>query len=749
MSLSDYEKHVKLKESILDSCEATSATSQDEASETSSAMATEEGGSSVFDDGLSAVDAELRPLIDGDRQIDGTTLTVDTESEYSVFVSYAEIYNEQVYDLLLPMSGNRRDASRLGEKDGEVYIRNLREIHVTSTCEALRLVHAGQRNRQVAATKSNHESSRSHGVFTVKLIRKETTAPYTAALSQFTIVDLAGSERYKKTDATGMRIKEAGTINTSLMTLGKCLESIRNKQARKSNTKIVPYRDSKLTRMFKFYLEGKGSTSMVVNVANLNSTFDETAHALKFSAMARQVTAGPIISKIDTGINRLQREIESAYQDDIEDLDAYNTTLLDMLQEVKQQLFEAQCQASETEERVRAEVAEEMASQMAELEERYENALAQQTEVTEAKYNKKWQAYSRSVARMPAVSRTLVAPKEDADSRAANLELELQSQRAVVAALHSEMDTAQEEANFKIASLEAEKDELERSAIEKLKAQEDIVHAQIATATEDVLHTAEERRLAFIGEIEDLKEQLGDSRQQIAELTSKNAELAEENVKLTTTLNSTVSKVDFDELRKEHTALKKNSTASMQKSKLVIASLKRKVEEQQDSIEALSKDIGSEETKYDHLRGQLAHALENRIECDSKKGEEPRVPKDTRRRSTRRSSAGIHEIPVALAAATPLKDLPEEAASAISAAAVEDSEPQPATPPRPAKGRRRKRKGTPAPDKENPTPVAPGGRTPKKLRVAGSSALSEKGKISSMMSPLTRRLRPRRRQVDE
>ena len=100
--------------------------------------------------------------------------------------------------------------------------------------EAFRLLTVGQRNRRVAATRSNHESSRSHLVYTLKVVRVSSVeAPKYARISRLSIVDLAGSERYKKTDATGHRLKEAGNINTSLMTLGKCIEILRWNQMHK------------------------------------------------------------------------------------------------------------------------------------------------------------------------------------------------------------------------------------------------------------------------------------------------------------------------------------------------------------------------------------------------------------------------------------------------------------------------------------------------------------------------------------
>ena len=130
-------------------------------------------------------------------------------------------------------------------------------------------------------------------------------------------MDLAGAERSAKTGATGKRVKEAGNINNSLLTLGKCIEAMKHNQSKRSVSKsyvcwwllrlcyaircieerLVPFRESKLTRLFQNYLIGKGGegvrqgkVTMFVNVSNNASVFDETFHVLKFSALTSKVS---------------------------------------------------------------------------------------------------------------------------------------------------------------------------------------------------------------------------------------------------------------------------------------------------------------------------------------------------------------------------------------------------------------------------------------------------------------------------
>jgi kinesin family protein 20 len=136
--------------------------------------------------------------------------------------------------------------------------------------EALAVFRTGQRARQVFGTLANRESSRSHGIFTMKIVRIHNGAPSdpeSAQVSRLAIVDLAGSERTRNTQTTGDRLKEAGNINKSLMVLGQCLEVLRANQQKmaaptpvggKKRLAMVPFRHSKLTEIFQNFFVGDG-----------------------------------------------------------------------------------------------------------------------------------------------------------------------------------------------------------------------------------------------------------------------------------------------------------------------------------------------------------------------------------------------------------------------------------------------------------------------------------------------------------
>lgn len=230
------------------------------------------------------------------RVADSTTINVEQQGnvKFGMWVSFMEIYNELMYDLLdlTPIGkGKKRATLKLGDdKMGKPYVKGLTEVFVTSSDEAYKVLRLGQRNRHMAATKLNQMSSRSHCIFTIKLLKiVDVDEPHVARISRLSIVDLAGSERYCKTKADGEQLKEASNINTSIMTLGKCISTLRYNQLHPNHPTIVPFRESKLTRLFQSFFLGKGKASMIVNVSQCASLFDETYHVMKFSAIAKQI----------------------------------------------------------------------------------------------------------------------------------------------------------------------------------------------------------------------------------------------------------------------------------------------------------------------------------------------------------------------------------------------------------------------------------------------------------------------------
>ncbi|XP_040595773.1 kinesin-like protein KIF23 isoform X6 [Mesocricetus auratus] len=254
---------------------------------------------------------------------------VDEDSVYGIFVSYIEIYNNYIYDLLeevqfdpikpkwkgsctpmrnaesvLPQSKILRE-----DKNHNMYVAGCTEVEVKSTEEAFEVFWRGQKKRRIANTHLNRESSRSHSVFSIKLVQAPLDADGDNVLqekeqitiSQLSLVDLAGSERTNRTKAEGSRLREAGNINQSLMTLRTCMEVLRENQTYGTN-KMVPYRDSKLTHLFKNYFDGEGKVRMIVCVNPKAEDYEESLQVMRFAEVTQEVEVARPVDKVICGL---------------------------------------------------------------------------------------------------------------------------------------------------------------------------------------------------------------------------------------------------------------------------------------------------------------------------------------------------------------------------------------------------------------------------------------------------------------
>ncbi|XP_050007915.1 kinesin-like protein KIF23 isoform X10 [Alexandromys fortis] len=254
---------------------------------------------------------------------------IDEDSVYGVFVSYIEIYNNYIYDLLeevqldpikpkwngcstpmrnaesvLPQSKILRE-----DKNHNMYVAGCTEVEVKSTEEAFEVFWRGQKKRRIANTHLNRESSRSHSVFSIKLVQAPLDADGDNVLqekeqitiSQLSLVDLAGSERTNRTKAEGNRLREAGNINQSLMTLRTCMEVLRENQTYGTN-KMVPYRDSKLTHLFKNYFDGEGKVRMIVCVNPKAEDYEESLQVMRFAEVTQEVEVARPVDKAICGL---------------------------------------------------------------------------------------------------------------------------------------------------------------------------------------------------------------------------------------------------------------------------------------------------------------------------------------------------------------------------------------------------------------------------------------------------------------
>ncbi|XP_023270417.1 kinesin-like protein KIF23 isoform X6 [Seriola lalandi dorsalis] len=254
---------------------------------------------------------------------------VDEDCCYSVFVSYIEIYNNYIYDLLEdapfdPIRPKPPQSKILREdQNHNMYVAGCTEVEVKSTEEAFEVFWKGQKKRRIANTQLNRESSRSHSVFTVKLAQAPLDADGDHILqdknqvnvSQLCLVDLAGSERTSRTRAEGSRLREAGNINQSLMTLRTCMEVLRENQMCGTN-KMVPYRDSKVTHLFKNYFDGEGKVRMIVCVNPNADDYEETMLVMRFAEMTQEVEVARPVDRPICGLAAGRRHRNQAFRDE-------------------------------------------------------------------------------------------------------------------------------------------------------------------------------------------------------------------------------------------------------------------------------------------------------------------------------------------------------------------------------------------------------------------------------------------------
>uniref|UniRef100_A0A3P8T3E0 Kinesin family member 20Ba n=1 Tax=Amphiprion percula TaxID=161767 RepID=A0A3P8T3E0_AMPPE len=223
---------------------------------------------------------------------DKISLEVETNTKFSIWVSFCEIYNENIHDLLEVVSSGapRRTALRLSQDvKGNAFVKDLRWVQINSAEEAYRVMKLGKKNQSFSSTRLNHLSSRSHSIFSIRILRIEDIGTLRVqTVSELCLCDLAGSERCAKTQNKGDRLKEAGNINTSLLTLGKCINALRHNQQAKL-LQHVPFRESKLTHYLQGFFCGRGKACMIVNINQCASMYDETLNVLKFSAVAQKV----------------------------------------------------------------------------------------------------------------------------------------------------------------------------------------------------------------------------------------------------------------------------------------------------------------------------------------------------------------------------------------------------------------------------------------------------------------------------
>ncbi|XP_056442682.1 kinesin-like protein KIF16B [Gadus chalcogrammus] len=231
-------------------------------------------------------------------------------------VSYLEIYNECVRDLLRRKTNDTFNLRvREHPKDGP-YVEDLSKHLVQNYRDVEELMEAGNIKRTTASTGMNETSSRSHAIFTINFTQARFAAELPSeTVSQIHLVDLAGSERADATGATGVRLKEGGNINKSLVTLGNVISALADQSQDTVNTNLkkrslfVPYRDSVLTWLLKDSLGGNSKTIMIANVSPADVNYGETLSTLRYANRAKNIINKPTVNE-DVNV-RLIRELRA------------------------------------------------------------------------------------------------------------------------------------------------------------------------------------------------------------------------------------------------------------------------------------------------------------------------------------------------------------------------------------------------------------------------------------------------------
>ncbi|XP_033840198.1 kinesin-like protein KIF19 [Periophthalmus magnuspinnatus] len=258
----------------------------------------------------------VRTLNDLFRAIEETS----DDMLYSVSMSYLEIYNEMIRDLLNPASGflDLREDSK-----GVIQVAGITEVSTINAQEIMELLVKGNRQRTQEPTAANQTSSRSHALLQVS-VKQQSRSPHLQQEVRFArlfMIDLAGSERAAQTQNRGQRLKEGAHINRSLLALGNCINALSDKNGHK----YVNYRDSKLTRLLKDSLGGNSRTVMIAHISPASTAFEESRNTLTYADRAKSIRTRvkknllnvtyhiaqytSIITELRGEIQRLQRKI--------------------------------------------------------------------------------------------------------------------------------------------------------------------------------------------------------------------------------------------------------------------------------------------------------------------------------------------------------------------------------------------------------------------------------------------------------
>ncbi|KAI6210619.1 Kinesin-73 [Aphelenchoides besseyi] len=251
-----------------------------------------------------------------DRIFSRIDVESNEQTNFKVEISYIEIYNEKIYDLLDPRSATKRPLKVREHAVLGPMVEGLTELAVSSFEQIHEVLNEGNKARTVASTNMNAESSRSHAVFTLRLTTRQTSDDNSLVgekVSKISLVDLAGSERATKSKAIGKRLEEGGNINKSLTSLGMVISALAERGGTGRKEKFIPYRDSVLTWLLKDNLGGNSKTVMIATLSPSSDNFEETLSTLRYADSAKRIVNHAVVNEDPNAkiIRELREEVET------------------------------------------------------------------------------------------------------------------------------------------------------------------------------------------------------------------------------------------------------------------------------------------------------------------------------------------------------------------------------------------------------------------------------------------------------
>ena len=269
-------------------------------------------GSSRADEAASHGEAGIIPnaVRDVFDLIDDRKTNLISGEKWRVNVSYIEVYNEQIYDLLVPSPTGKFLSLREDQEKGIVKVAGVIEQEVMTLDEVLKLLAIGNKNRKTEATMANQVSSRSHAILQLTVIHsiRIGTGKDSVVESKLSLIDLAGSERASATNNRGARLMEGANINKSLLALANCINALAENSGngKKGNVK---YRDSKLTLLLKNSLEGRANLVIIANINPSHITLEDSHNTLKYANRAKNIKVNPLLKEIPKELSWAEREV--------------------------------------------------------------------------------------------------------------------------------------------------------------------------------------------------------------------------------------------------------------------------------------------------------------------------------------------------------------------------------------------------------------------------------------------------------